>query len=180
MGYMGWRTADTKEPIKIGSSIYLLQPNGEESLFERNYEGYGDIAGVDVFDWLSDRNIKPEILEEAERIGLEKRMLGIYMDDNYYIDTRDGKKFTYSLGPVSCGHVISFIDDNGEDTGYDGIYTGIEINELISTGIWTPRPLSELVCIDGEIKYPLKFSKDKNAVYEELEASEEVNNSEIM
>jgi len=68
--------------------------------------------------------------------------------------------------------VSPFINDEGNIGNYASTYTGKEINDLISEGIWEARPMEELVCIDGKLKYPLKFSKKKNAVYEELPASE--------
>lgn len=61
MGFFSFKTADTKQSIMNQHTdeckpVYMLQPNGEESILDVSYDGYGNIGGVDVYDWLAQRN----------------------------------------------------------------------------------------------------------------------------
>jgi len=171
MGNFSWKTSDTKKAIKICMKAYLLQPNGKKAIEELSYEGYGDFGGVDAFDWLALNNATVDVLSRANKLNREIRDIGIYMSDFYYEDSRDGRKFSFQLSEL-VDDLSFFIDDEGERTNYGGIYTGISINKLISSGVWVKKPFSDLLCVDGEIKYPLKFSFNPDAVYEELPAAE--------
>lgn len=167
MGYFSWLTADTQEQVLISNErpVYLLQPNGSLPIKEEWYEGYGEFGGTDAFDWLADMNIEQSILKRAEELGIEKRMLGIYIGYDYYIDTRDGKKYSYVLSEL-------FEDLNPFPGGgnYASKIDGVEINTLIKEGVWERRSFSDYF---GEVKYPLKFSYNKNAKYEDLSASKD-------
>jgi hypothetical protein len=168
MGNFTWFTA-TKEKQKgkkikygIKKNIYLLQPNGLEPIVEECYEGYGVFGGIDVFEWLADFNIKKEYIELAKEIGINKRNLGIFLDDYYYMDQK-GNKFAYGLKGL-------FKDMNYFDH-YEVIIENKTINELIASKVWIPKSYSELLCESKIISFPLKFSYNKNDIYEELGAS---------
>lgn len=120
MGYFSWKTADTKEAILIDNKkpVYLLQPNGKPPIRQDVYLGYGIFGGVDAFDWLADINIPRELLDKAEKTGIEKRVVGIYLDSHYYIDTRTGKKYSYELSEIMDG-VLPFPSEHGGKGNYD-------------------------------------------------------------
>ena len=168
MGFFSWKTADTKKSIsnmyssRGTKTVYLLRPNGKEPIIETQYEGYGEFGGVDAYEWLAENNIEDSILKMAEKLGMDKRMLGIYMDSSYYIDTRSGKKYAYKLSEL-------FDDLNPFPENYQSKVDGIVINDLIKDGTWKKRSFADYF---GEIKFPLKFSYNRSAVYEDLPASE--------
>ena len=167
MGFFSWKTSDTNKAIRniyAGGckTVYLLQPNGKPPIKETAYEGHGEFGGVDAFDWLADNNIEKSILDKAEKLNIEKRLLGIYINSDYYIDTRDGKKFSYMLSEL-------FEDLNPFPGNYGSKYKGTEINALIKDGIWKKSSFEDYF---GKVKHPLKFSFSKDASYEELPASQ--------
>jgi hypothetical protein len=79
MGFFSWKTADTDETIanifsgheNAERTVYLLQPNGEPSICEDEYEGYGVFGGVDVFEWLAEHNLEPEEVASLKQQGGE-------------------------------------------------------------------------------------------------------------
>lgn len=168
MGFFSWNTSDTQESIMnihsgLCKTVYMLQPNGLPNIKEVSYEGYGDFGGIDAYDWIADKNIKEDILNKAQKLGIEKRLLGIYIDSKYYLDTRSNKKYSYMLSELFDD--LNPFPNNGN---YGSDCDGVEINKLIKDGIWVAKPLSDFL---GEIKYPLKFSFDENAKYENLPAA---------
>ncbi|MGK2231160.1 MAG: hypothetical protein ACI92O_000318 [Colwellia sp.] len=61
MGFFSYKTSDTNESIMNHYTdecrpVYMLQPNGEPSIFEASYSGYGVFSGIDVYEWLADKN----------------------------------------------------------------------------------------------------------------------------
>lgn len=72
MGFSSWKTADTNETIANVHSghpnseraVYLLQPNGQKPIKERQYNGYCVFGGVNAFVWLARMNISPEDLNQ--------------------------------------------------------------------------------------------------------------------
>ena len=169
MGFFSFQTSDTKDSIlniHTGEheTVYLLQPNGV-NIEETDYEGYGEFGGNDAYDWLADNNIDKAIIYKALTLGIEKRDLGIYIDYEYFVDTRNGKKYCYVFANL-------FEDLNGfENYGVD--IDGSTPNELIKDGIWIKHSMSDYF---GEIKFPLKFSYNEDADYNKLGASEPADN----
>lgn len=170
MGFFSWDCADTKDSIMNVYSgaenevVYLLQPNGE-NIEETEYEGYGEFGGIDAYDWLAEHNISKDILARAEDLNIEKRLLGIYLDYKYYVDTRTNKKYSYVFTDL-------FNDLNGFGN-YGEKVDGVVINDLIKSGVWVEKPFSDYF---GEIKYPLKFSYSEDADYNSLPASKTAEN----
>ncbi len=169
MGFFSWDTADTKESIlniHTGEheTVYLLQPNGE-NIEETDYEGYGEFGGVDAYSWLAEHNIDKAIIDRANALKIETRDLGIYMDYKYYIDTRNGKKYSYVFAKL--------FDDLNDFDNYGVEIDGVEVNELIKTSVWVKMPFSDYL---GEIKVPLKFSFDEDTDYNSVGASETADN----
>lgn len=59
MGSFSWYASDTKRAIRSHNcfSVYALQPEGEP-LLEREYDGYGEFGGQDIYDLVADWNRK--------------------------------------------------------------------------------------------------------------------------
>lgn len=171
MGYFSWLTADTRESIanidskySATDAVYLLQPNGKEPIAENEYEGYGVFGGVDAYVWIAEQNLNSEL--KSYLSDDELRDYGIAIDmGSYYEDINDGIKYSF--------HHNHLVD---EVYAFEGNYETIQRkygktpNQLIKDGTWIEKPMRELL-IKGEY-FPLKFSYDKNAVYEDLPASE--------
>lgn len=169
MGFFSWDTADSKDSIMNNctdkcETVYLLQPNGE-NIEEADYEGYGEFGGVDAYVWLAEHNIDKAILERAKELKIETRLLGIYLDYKYYIDTRNGKKYSYVF--------TDLFDDLNDFGNYGEEVDGVVVNELIKTSVWVEMPISDYL---GEITVPLKFSYNEDANYNLLGASEIADN----
>ena len=49
MGCFSWIKSDTKKPLLIGESGYLLSPDGNH-IYETWYDGYGRFDGKDVYE----------------------------------------------------------------------------------------------------------------------------------
>lgn len=176
MGYFSWLTADTKQSIpnihahhaRAGKTVYMLQPNGEAPIEEKRYEGYGVFGGVDAYEWLAEKNLPKEIVESYRKFDEDEgvRDLGIWLaTGTVYID-KDNSDKRYSYNAIE--YIADIIPFPGDYSDIIEEY-GKTPNDLIEEGQWIEKEVSELY----PIKYPLKFSYDKNAVYEELPASEE-------
>jgi len=170
MGFFSWDTADTKDSImNIHSGaenevVYLVQPKGK-NIEETEYEGYGEFGGIDAYEWLAEHNISKEILARAKELKIETRLLGIYLDYKYYIDTRNGKKYSYVF--------TNLFEDLNDFGNYGEKVDGVVVNELIKTSVWVEMPISDYL---GEVTVPLKFSYNKFADYNLLGASETADN----
>jgi len=163
MGYFSWMSADTNEQIKLGDRVFFLQPNGKKPIEEDWYDGYGHFGGVDCYEWLVDMNVGKGTIQKAKLLGIKKRDIGInIMFSSYYVDTRDGKKYSYDMSEL-------FDDLNPFPGNYKSKVGGVEINDLIKENVFEKRSFEDYF---GKINYPLKFSFDENAVYEDLPCSE--------
>jgi len=186
MGFFSWMTADTNESIASRHSnrpckpVYLLQPGEQEPIEETAYEGYGVFGGTDAYEWLARNNLSDEEIAKIENThggaGTEEaqfalRLAGINSEHGcYYLDTENDNKaytiFQPLLVPVagkhtpeSITHIGKTFDEPIEEFG------GLTANNVIASGRLQKRE------IPGPAT-PLKFSFDKNAVYENLPASE--------
>ena len=111
MGFFSWVTSDTKESIPSWHSgqacktTYLLMPDGNNLVFD-GYEGYGVMAGVDVYELLAQRN------------GLgDSRDAGI---DLYYSD--DYKSAEFQLKFVHDGSLNYADVKASEDCPHQGFF----------------------------------------------------------
>ena len=172
MGFFSWKTADTKESIanihstheNAGMIVYLIQPNGQKAIMEQDYEGYEEFGGVDAYEWLALQNFDKDILDKATKIEDGLRSLAIScVYGSYFEDIKTGEKFAYNLS--------EFFDDIKPFRGtYDMPIVEYNKcpNDLIKEGIWIEKSFSDRLAITK----PLKFSYDKNAVYEDMSASD--------
>jgi hypothetical protein len=84
MGFFSWKTSDTHKSIsnkysKKGTfTVYVLCPDGTK-LKEKNYEGYGDFGGRDIYALVAQWN-RPELCKDKNgnfKSDDECRWLGI-------------------------------------------------------------------------------------------------------
>lgn len=177
MGISSWLTADTKESVSIGGFIggkskpvYLLQPGAEEHIEEYFYDGYGSFGEVNAYAWLAEKNM-----------GIYSSSLGVSIDSGDFVSP-DGVRFFHCKINKSKAELESFLkflpkgstlnDSDGFETyssciDIDGISD--TVNKHIDAGRLKVYPISTLL----DIKYPLKFSYNKDAIYEDLPASED-------
>lgn len=169
MGFFSWKTADTEESIpstyagedvpNAGRTVYLLQPNGQPPIKETAYEGYGHFGGLDAYDWLARQNSDSS-----------ERNVGIDMEcGSHYYDPNENSYYVCALH-LSAGTLKCLVDTGDakviEFDNYNSIlHNGKTPNIMKMNGLWETRKLP--------IKYPLKFSFDPEAVYEDLPASKQ-------
>jgi len=167
MGFFSWMTSDTEESIaNIHTGhcrpVYLLQPGGQEPICEPAYDGFGVFGGVDAYVWLAKANLPADL---EERIGDDQalRALGFTMADGTVCrDTQTGEIWSirYSL-PEELGIFFKNFPHSWMTVIPE---IGLSPSELCENGRFERVKLRELL----EIKFPLKFSFDKDAVYEDV------------
>lgn len=171
MGFFSWTTADTNESVsntfaeRPTRTVYLLQPNGEQPIRERNYEGYGVFGGIDVHDWLAERNAESLGLDVNEMDIEARRMVGIALSVGTCLkDERTGDIWHvfHDARSVVPGHY--FPDTYGEVIPA----LGAPANQLIASGRLTVQMIKDVV----KAPYPLKFSFLAEARYEDLPESD--------
>lgn len=170
MGFFSWKTCDTNESIPVAASgrvdkpVYLLQPNGQAPIEEPCYEGYGEFGGVDANVWLAKANAPLLGIDSSGMDEDEVRSIGISLDVGTAIIDTETKQI-WSI----------FNDDRAIVGGnffagtYDEVIPelGDTANNLAKSGRFKSVHIRDLI----DLKYPLKFSFDPKAVYEEHEAS---------
>lgn len=171
MGLYSWLTADEKKSIKVNKpkNVYLLQPNGKESIEESYYDGYGRFGGIDAYEWLAENNLTTEQLEVAKELiasnpkRYQLRFIGITLDVCYYYV--DKNKVCY-VDDELFAKVFGLEYFKTFDTILPAY--GKSINQLRKEDLIERKSCFNLV---KGTKYPLKFSFKKDAVYENLPAS---------
>jgi len=171
MGFFSWMTADTNESIanvyvENGTRtkpVFLLQPNGQKSIKEDTYEGYGEFNGVDSYVWLAKNNLSADIIDNLSDDDL--RDIGISMElGDYYEDVDTNEKFAYMPNKF-FNDLISFDGNYGEIMKQ---YNKTP-NDLIKEKQWVTKSINGNII---NITKPLKFSFNENAVYEDLDKSD--------
>jgi len=171
MGFFSWNTADTNESISNIHSdrgarpVYLLQPDGKPAILEDAYNGYGVFGGKDAHIWLMETNAEVLGVSLNSLTTEQIRGMGISLDcGTFCVDTETGENW-----------IIYHADGRAliRANYFAGMYSdmipqfGSTANELIQSGRFVKRNIRD-VCT---ITYPLKFSFDPEAVYEDLPAS---------
>lgn len=195
MGYFSWKTADTDKSIgNINSErphadtgpIYLLRPHGQPPIEEPEYEGYGVFGGVDTFVWLTIHNVTDEQLKSIIsgisplRMPMEElREALLYNQKPDFIKLGKWEEMEEAVRTYS---IYKFGEDQLHDpnTGEQVIQrqNGIPFNWNDPIPKYGNKSLNQLceenffVRKDVLPEYPLKFSFNKDAVYEELPASD--------
>jgi hypothetical protein len=168
MGLFSWKTADTQESIPVqgsvrftGKPVYFLQPahlKVAKPLIEFNYQGYGDFAELDVYQWLARVNIALD--DRDAGIGLTHCTLLKVPDSDFYLCNSE------ALKPFIEGQL-----------GLKVIYYFNWEQPIAEAGGLTPNALRALPDRTGDIemsqyiKYPLKLSFDPEATYEDCAGS---------
>lgn len=161
MGFFSWETADSNQSIanvhsgRPTKTVYLLQPNGEPPITEPAYQGYGVFGGMDVFIWLAKHNFG----EGGSREAAIFADCGHYLSDaeNIYLCRLHVTEEQFRQVVTTDKPVVMF------NNYMQKMPNGKTPNELIESGAWTENPIS--------LNFPLKFSFDPNAKYEDLPAS---------
>lgn len=165
MGFFSWQTADTKESIgnihssKPSGVVYLFQPNGKPSIKGSAYSGYGEIGGVDVYEWLAETNF-----------GVANRSIGIMADcGSFYSDAKHYYFCSIHLERPDFDQIKHMLDPSKTPvffSDYGSIIpeTDMNMNDMVDKKLVSKESL--------QVKYSLKFSFDHTAVYEKLPASE--------
>ena len=167
MGFFSWKTADSGESIAnahIGfcRPVYLLQPGGEPPIAEPSYDGYGHFGSVDAFEWLARYNL-PEDRLRALTEEEDLRMAGIMLDSDrsHFLDTVTRLKVAIFHDASLVDPTIRFLNVNYAQPLPD--FGNKSANEHIESGRFKPMAF--------EVAFPLKFSFNPKAVYEDLPAS---------
>ncbi len=153
MGFFSWKTADTDESIMncYGSdcrTVYLLQPDGDH-IQEKAYPGYGVFGGVDAYEWLAEKNL-----------GISERNLGITLTygARYY---QIGEKMYCCFNSIDSLRLLLPENDFIVFGSYEEKVNGKTFNDR------------EPIKVKPEVKFPLKFSFNSNANYDDLPGSED-------
>lgn len=163
MGMFSWLTADTNESIaNIHSGrrvkpVYLLQPDGNPPIEEMAYEGYGDFGEVDAYSWLAKLNSDGITSDRSFGIFLECGSL--YTDgDSYYVCTMhaNAAQVKWALQDENAT-VVEF------SSYADTVKDGMTVNDLVERKVLNKKRFN--------VPFPLKFSFNPNAKYEDLKAS---------
>lgn len=174
MGFFSWKTADDNRSIynthsdRGATEVYLIQPDGRPGIHEPDYEGYGVFGGVDAYVWLARENLPAERLvpfpDDAGISDITVRGIGIALAFGYKVHVPTGTKFVTRnrCAPIIDPEIVDLQSMWGEPVAMFG---GRTLKEVTDAGEVEQRSFP--------IPFPLKFSCDEHAVYENLPASED-------
>ena len=176
MGFFSWQTADTQESIpNIHSGhhkgpVYLLQPHGKPPIREPRYDGYGDFNGISAYEWLAKANLPQNVTSGANSNELYLWGVSLALGE-WYVHAATGKNYTCfeQFDDVILAAHGAQIGERPLHLGcrFDeplDAFSGQTMNEAIAAGTVTSHRL--------DLPYPLKFSFDPEARYEDLPASQ--------
>lgn len=147
-------------------TVYLLQPNGEASIEEPAYDGRGVFGGVDAFVWLAERNLSAKVLRTLRRSDWPNAVQAAGHRLIYETAYRDKTTGTlWSAG--NTGWLLDRPDIRSFELS--GSHLIPELGMSAEDAFRSSR--FELVFYGAPLKYPLKFSFNRNAVYERLPAA---------
>lgn len=168
MGFFSWLTADTQESIPCiyadhpnsGRPVYLIQPAGKPPIREDSYEGHGVFGGINAYLWLARQNLDEQLT--AGRTDDELIMFGTSIHHAMYFRDTETKAELCIFDDLRrlVPHLTYYPQRYNEMIPQLG-GTG---NDLIKSG--------RLERLSYAHSYPLKFSFDPNAVYEDLPGSD--------
>lgn len=160
MGFYSWNTADTNESIanvhsgKPIKTVYLIQPNGQPAIKECQYQGYGKFGGVDAYAWLAKANFGNEKLTDV----------AINADCGRYLE--DDKAVYLCSVHLSAKNFKKVVQTDKKIVMFSNY------NELLPNGLTANQMSEQGLSKSITLTYPLKFSFNPDAVYEDLPASE--------
>lgn len=169
MGFFSWKTADTNRSIynvhtNKCKPVYLLQPDGQAPIFEPAYDGYGVFGDVDACYWLGKINLPADVVATAT--DDEIRDYGVSLDCGTLCrDTVTGEVWKIASRNNPCFQSLNYFSGSYFDPIPE--YDGKCANDLLETKRFEYVSFKSVI----PIKFPLKFSFDPKAVYEDLPAS---------
>lgn len=156
MGQFSWLDCKTGEQVVDGKyrNVYLLVPKefGGKNILERCYDGYGTFGGHDVYDLVALWN-----RDYIDASFIERPTLEQYGNDEKYYN------MALERYRKACYRLTDFQMHKCED--YMVSHYGTDY--LREIGI-------DIACYDEDnarLKYPIKITHDKSAVYEDCEPS---------
>ncbi len=186
MGFFSWQTADTEESIYNRYTdkcrpVYLIEPDSSEHEYEEAYEGYGFFGSVDAHDWLALNNVPLDLLltefgkdhSNADPEAMRQLGLGLFIDSLFYQDVKTGLYIRIGNSAASKIGAEIIARDKGMKAsafipavgGYDAEIAGIGES-------WNSLKEQErLIEFAVPCPFPLKFSFNKEAKYEDFPAS---------
>lgn len=178
MGVFSWLTSDTEESVlHIPSGCpqethYLLQPGDSPHIVAEVYDGYGNFgyAGINAFRWLAETNAPAlgmdlsglthdELCDIGVTLSVGDVLIHAETGDLYWIWVN--KKLESLGGTLLPGNYAT-----------QQLNLGGSVNDLIKRGILIQRPVAE----HFSLPYPIKISKNPEAVYEGLPAAKDCPN----
>ncbi|QSV17645.1 hypothetical protein [Photobacterium ganghwense] len=181
--------ANVRSSHHSGRPVYLVQPNGQASICEPSYSGYGVFGGCDAFMVLAKNNMPKSTLamfsgqeEVLRNVGISLfRGLRLYATP---CDAYIGPKY-HLIAAAALGYlpdVILLHDDTDQLTVQRQAPCGLIAAEGRDTVNYkgTVNTLNKFV-VDGifhklilpQLKWPLKFSFNAEAYYDDLPPTEE-------
>ena len=161
MGFFSWKTSDTGESIanryssRPTKEVYLLQPDGKEPICEDLYKGTGHFGGVYVYEWLAEMNFGDKSLINA---AINADCGKYHFDENIvYLCGLHLSEAEFRKVVTTDKKVVVF------ETYASELSSGMTPNQCIEAGLWQQAKIP--------LTYPLKFSLDSNARYEDLPAA---------
>jgi len=168
MGFFSWKTSDTGEAIRNVHSnggtreVYMLNPTGA-NFKENAYGGEGDFGGMDSYVHIHNMNLG----ENDDMSNDKKRSIGLALDTgDVSFDKKTGKYYSFH-----CADLFDWIIPYEGNYGTKQPEYGKTPNELHDNGTWEKIPLRDFI-LKGKTWYPLKFSFDKDAKYDSVDAAE--------
>lgn len=178
MGFFSWLTADTNQSIPVAFSgrhkgpAFLLQP-GKPAIREDAYDGNGQFGDTSAYVWLAKANLDDDQISRVtaasngnKRVDEEMLyMTGVHLQHGRIFRHRDtGVWFSvFHAAPDIYDFPITHLQGT-YNTPHE-VLGNLHANDAIAQGVLiAEQPF--------EVKFPLKFSFDPDAVYEDLPASE--------
>ncbi len=178
MGCYSWLDCITKEQIRINSNkkAYLLIPNefGGGS-YSSTYDGYGHIAGHDVYEEVAIFNRKYLNPEEVIKPSTSKKFGGLWDFEKDAL-RKDGKSEA-EIEALDQAERMTHYENHLKacerlKQGLTDFINGVSEEKMIQKyGRDYLREIGiDIACYDednAKLKYPIKITYDSNAVYED-------------
>lgn len=169
MQFVSWLTADTQESIATTCApmhpnsyrpVFLLQPDDEEPIGSHAYEGQAFFGSYNAYIWLACNNLDEQLFANCTYEDLHLIGYALY-HRMFYRDTQTNEELCIFY---DFRHIFPHL------TYYPQRFDRV-IPELGGTGKALVKS-GRLERLNYASNYPLKFSFDPDAVYEDLPASE--------
>lgn len=173
MGFASWLTADTRESIYNRytdkcRTVYLLQPDGEAPIQDDAYDGYCNINGESAYIWVALHNLPKSWTDTMD--CEELRIIGTRISRPLYSFELEGTKYSFKF-EESVAKQFQLISD---DTDY--VLWDWNDDFLVAEKTLTYYQLVNPERLEITLPFPLKFSFNPNAKYEDLNPSDECPN----